>query len=290
MSVRSIVCALAVLASVESAVLVPRISTAGQQLAETAAAVSIHGQLQGTQNIKSGLRSANTARALQKNSNNQLAYGNQAFGNGETAVRPQVQGGLQPKSKGSVDAAEAMAFDAAHPVPGKTYRTSGIVVFDGIVNKQRLVFLIQLDSPNHYEVLGFRLHDPNIPVFPKQSSVDVTAVYAAKIKEPQTGSLVHGFDDAVFSASQANPAPTQGESPQAEQAPEKPTFESVLKGWTFRGTVEVMGSTTGVFTSEKEIKYAHPGTVLSEDVKVTALQNGKAKLDVAGQKVEVAPW
>jgi hypothetical protein len=183
-----------------------------------------------------------------------------------------------------------MAFDPAHPVKGKTYRTNGVVVFDGLVNKQRVVFLVQLDSPNHYQVLGFRLHDPSIPAFAPQTPVEVTGVYAAKIKEPQTGSMVHGFDDAVFQAPQAQSGQTQTSTPQTEDKVEKPTFEAVLKGWTFHGTVEVMGETTGVFTSEKETKYAHPGTQLSEDVKVTGLTNGKANLVVSGQNVEVAPW
>lgn len=288
MSVRTLVFAFATVACIEASVLAPGFSTA-QQLAETAAATSIHGQLQSTQNTKAGLHGVNTARALQKNSNNQLAYGNQAFGDGKTAVQSQSSG-QSAKSQGSVDAADAAAFDAGHPVLGKTYRTNGIVVFDGNVNKSRVIFLIQLDSPNHYQVLGFRPHDPSIPQFAPQTQVDVTAVYAAKIKEPQTGSMVHGFDDAVFQAGTSAPGSPNAGAQQPEQKDAKPTFDSVLKGWSFHGTVQVDGETTGVFTSEKEIKYAHPGTKLSDDVKVANLENGKAKLVVAGQKVEVAPW
>lgn len=290
MSVRSIVCAFAVLASVEAAVIVPKFSTA-QQLAETAAAVSIHGRLQGAQNTKAGFGAVNKARALSKNSNKQLAYGNEAFGDGETAVRPTTQ------STSSRPGNDLARFDASHPVVGKRYRTSGIVILDKRVGTQRVVFLLQLDKPNHYEVLGFKLSDPTLPEFPKQAQVEVTGTYAAKIKEPETGSMVHGFDNAVFQAPQSQsavaPGPAMDTQPALQPEPakeDKPTFDSVLKGWTFCGTVEVMGQTTGVFTNEGAIKYAHPGTKLGEDVKVVSLSTGYASLTVAGKPVEVAPW
>ncbi|MBS1723410.1 MAG: hypothetical protein JSS66_10710 [Armatimonadetes bacterium] len=290
MSVRGIVASLAVLAAAEASLIFPMVSNA--QLAETMTATSIHGQLQktGMNAVKAGFRGVQAARANNKAAAQQVAYGAQAFGDGQTAVRP--DGG------GAPGAGAVAPFDERNPVKGTVYSADGMVVWDGVVKTQRVIFLVRISGPNQFQILGFRPHDPMMPKMPKNAQVSVTGVYAARIKEPTTGSMVHGFDDAVFSApglgaGQAGgvPGPGVGQADQAKpQAPEKPSFSTALKGWSFRGMAQVGNSSTGVFVNDTRVRYLSAGEKLDDGVVVTSLKDGRANLTVDNKKVEVDPW
>ena len=100
---------------------------------------------------------------------------------------------------------------------------------------------------------------------------------------------VFGFGDAavvVLQNDQETVAPDAQDTP----AEEKQTFDTVLKGWTYRGMVKVSGKTTGVFVNEESVRYAQPGTELAEGVVVRKFSGSLARVTVDGKTVDVAPW
>lgn len=272
MSTRGVLAALAAISGVTASLILPQVSQA--QLAETMTTTNIQGQLHTIP--RSGLAGPGKAKAVAARANRQRAE--------DAHV-------TQDDPAAGHSASLAPPFDAKRPVKGQAYSTDGIVVHDGELLGERVVFLVRIDGPNKFQFLGFRLKDPTLPRLPEKAVVNVTATYAAKIKEPKTGSMVHGFDDAVFSLSDGQVAQQNGTNPAADQpVAEKPRFESVLKGWVFRGSAQVSGKATGVFVNDKVVKYVHAGEELSEGVVVRNVSIGHACVAVDNHTVDVMPW
>jgi len=280
MSVRGVIAAFAVLGIVEAGVVLPRVSQAGQ-LAETAAATSINGSMHSLNNTN--VHAPGKERALAQKANEFRGGG----------IQPEDPRSHPPQgsqvAQGRAVPQQAALFDEKSAVKGRSYATEGTVVFDGTVNKQRLVIVVRIDGPNKFQLLGFRPVDPQLPPIPEKTAVQVTGVYAGKVREPQSGSLIHGFDKAVFAA--AGPS-AQAPAPQAEQLKpeEKPTFSAVLKGWTFRGTAQVDGKATGVFVNENRVKYAQAGDELAEGVRVKKVFNGSVRVLADHKTLDLMPW
>lgn len=283
MSLRGVIGAFAVLSGVGASLILPTVSSAGQ-LAETMTATTISGQLHSNQS--KGIGAVNKSRGLASAANERRAYENDVIGQDSGNHQSDLQNG-RPKS--GVDAAAAAPFDEKHPVKGQSYATDGFVILDEVYPSGRLIVVLRIDGPNKFQVFGYRPHDSSIAKFAKNTPVKVTGVYAAKIKEPQTGTMVHGFDDAVFSAGSSTMANNQAPNNAAAKE-EKPTFNSIMKGWAFRGTVQVGGKATGVFVNESKVRYAQVGTLLDEGVRVASVGNGKARVLVDGSRFDVTPW
>lgn len=280
MSARGLFAAFAALSGVGVSMIVPMTSTA--QLAETMTATSIGGQVASMQ--KSNLLTpGKRARSVAKRAQPDRIWEEQT---------PQSlsgsTGGRSGNGKG-VDASAMVPFDDKNPVLGKTYVADGVAVADTEIKGQRMVLVLKVGSDSKMQMMGFRLHDPTMPKIPENTPIRVAAVYSAQFKDPKTGMLVHGFDNAIFeNGALANANPQASPTPQPEA--EKPTFASLLKGWEFRGTVQAQGHATGVFVNGEQVRYAQPGTELDEDVRVTAVSAGQAKLVVKGKKMELTPW
>jgi len=274
MSIRGLVCAFAVLGAVEASLMLPQVSSA--QLAETMTATGIQGQLQSMQKSNI-LAPGRKARGIAGVANQKRAY--------EREV-------LEEGTAQTIGAASIAPFDENSPVKGKTYAADGTVVSDGMLSGQRVVMVLKMGESNSFQVMAFRLQDPTIPAIPKNTPVHVTAVYNAKVKEPKSGMLIHGFSNAVFQAGQAvQPGSTGGQAPApAEVQEEKPTFSSIMKGWVLRGTVQMNGKATAVFVNEDRVKYAKVGTVIEKGLRVVKVKNGEAGVVVDGERFDVTPW
>ncbi|MBS1715603.1 MAG: hypothetical protein JST30_14840 [Armatimonadetes bacterium] len=279
MSVRGVFAAFAVLGIIEAGVVLPRISQAGQ-LAESATATSISGSMHSLNNTN--IHAPGKARALARQASEARGGSYQP----EEPVSSPSKG--RRAAQGQAGPAEVALFDEKSAVKGRTYATDGTVVFDGIVEKHRVVVLVRIDGPNKFQLLGFRPLDAQLPAFPEKAQVQVSGTYAGKIREPQSGSMIHGFDKAVFSAVGASPQSTAATTqPKPE---EKPTFSSALKGWTFRGTAQVDGQSTGVFVNENRVKYAQAGDELADGVKVKKVFNGSVRIVADHKTLDLMPW
>ncbi len=281
MSYRGLLCVFGSISVLSAGITIPRISTA--QLADTMAATSIRGGLQGLQNTKAGLKAAKGTRSLQKSVNAQRAQ--------DEAL---LQGSQMPVAGESAAlSTNSNKFVAASAIKGHRYTASGMVVFDGTQDNQRMIFIVRPGENSKYEVMGFHVTDTSMPQIEQKTPVFISGIYAGQVKDPKTGAPVHGFEEASVLSIAGTPVQSALKSPatlNGESKPEKPTFNDILHGWSFRGTVEVEGKTTGVFAKDKELIYAQAGMKLDDTVKVLALSNGKAKLSVGIQKLEVGPW
>lgn len=282
MSQRGIFCAFAALSGVGASLILPEVSSA--QLAETMTSAGIQGQLHSSQ--KSNLLTpGRKARGIGSIANQKRAD--------EDAALRETGSSQQGSSVGrGVDAANVAPFSEKDPQKGKTYSADGVVVSDKNIGGHRTVLVLKINESNSFQVLAFRLNDPAaLPVLAKNTPVRVTAVYAAKIKEPDSGMLVHAFDNAVFeSGAQAPGGAGMGGGAPVASEPEKPTFESIMKGWVLRGTVQMAGKATAVFVNEDKVKYAQVGTVIEKGVKVVGVKNGQARVVVDGERFDVTPW
>lgn len=278
MSIRGILCAFGVIGAIEASVIMPSVSKA--QLAETMTSSAISGQLHSMQ--KSNLLTpGRKAKGIASLANQRRAYENQALE--ETPVAPSSKG---------VDSANIVQFDAKTAVPGKSYIADGIVLSDEVKDGKRVVLVLKVSDSNSFQVLAFRVHDQAMPAIPKNTLVRASGVYASKFKEPKSGAMVPIFDDAMFEAGQVAQSGTTapGAGTTAPIAVEKPTFESIMKGWVLRGTVQIGGKATAVFVNEDHVKYAQVGTVIDKGLRVVKVKNGEAGVVVDGKRFDVTPW
>ncbi|MBL8065885.1 MAG: hypothetical protein JNM34_08500 [Chthonomonadaceae bacterium] len=275
MSFRSLFAVFAALTVIEGSLIFPQVSSA-QQLAETAAAATIQGDL----HRRSGsyvLGAAGRARSVAGTANQKRREDNKWL---QETPAPQAQPGAGRNSK---------EFDEQLAQPGKVYVVTGHVVSDGPVNGRRVILVARPNETGGVTLCGFIPRERSLPNVPVETRVTATGKYESRVKDKRTGMDVFGFGDAavvVLQNDQETVAPDAQDTP----AEEKQTFDTVLKGWTYRGMVKVSGKTTGVFVNEESVRYAQPGTELAEGVVVRKFSGSLARVTVDGKTVDVAPW
>ncbi len=266
MSVRGSLAGLAAVCMAGGSLIVPKVS--GAQLADTAATTAVQGHLNSMSNgVKGGMRAVKGARALVQDSKRQVAEGAEVFGDGKTAN-------------------DASSPSSLAPQDGKPFTVQGVVFTDEVKDGQRVVVLVRGADPQHKEAFAFHITDPNFPKQERGTVVSMTGSVVAHMKDPKTGGMVYALDNGQL----VTGAPGQGAGAASQAPPEKPRFDDALRGWSFRGTVEMEGKATGVFVKEKQVHYGSPGDELAGGVHVLSVRDGQARLKVDGQTMDITPW
>lgn len=281
MNLRAIMAISSVVIVAEASLILPHVSHA--QLAETATATSINSGLH-TRPMSNVLGASRRAKSLSKLANQQRKEDEEAW-------NPKAQGGQTQQTSRKVSLETSQEFNENQAVRGKLYNVSGNIVNDGDESGHRVISVIQWISQDKYVIFGVRPKDARLPRFLPDTPVKFTGVYVDKSTDRKFGNTIYALKDGVFEQvvpgnGQTQDGNTKADTPEAE----KPTFNSVLKGWNYRGMVQVEGHATGVFVNEDRVKYAQPGTALGEGVRVSQVNDEQAIVIVDGKKVQVSPW